>query len=83
MGQVIQRIVSLTRLSVLKIPLIQQYSKKKNSQRTTESVYIGSAEEDFRRFLPYKGIAAMLDIQHALLNQFLFPQPQEVLLEIW
>ena len=45
--------------------------------------HFGSREEDFLRFLPYMGIAAILvnDLDH--LNNLSFPHPMEAPCEIW
>ena len=43
---------------------------------------LGSREEDFKMFLPYVGMAAILgDLAH--LNKLLFPHPKEAEHEIW
>ena len=43
----------------------------------------GSGEEDFLRFLPYMGMAAILSCDQHPLNNFSFPRPLEATYEIW
>ena len=44
---------------------------------------IGSGEEDFLRFLPYMGMAAMLVCDPDHLNNFSFLKALEAVYEIW
>ena len=41
----------------------------------------GSGEEDFLRFLPYMGVAAICDLDH--LYKLSFPLPKEAPHKIW
>ena len=43
----------------------------------------GSGEEDFLRFLPYMGMAAILVMWAGPFEQFSFPHPMETPYEIW
>ena len=44
---------------------------------------IGSGEEDFLRFLPYMGMAAILFMWPDLFEQLSFPRSLEATYEIW
>ena len=74
-GQGQPRVIIWINLVVLKHPTL--HTKFKGLRP------FGSREEDFLRFLPYMGMAAILVRWPGPLEQFLFPHPMEAPYKIW